>query len=162
MDRVIKVGMADLKVVSGDGVLVTLGLGSCVGIALYDSATRTAGLAHIMLPSSKLIKNNQNKAKFADTAVECLLELMLKMNARKKSIIAKIAGGAQMFFLKGSASEILNIGERNVQATIEALRQYDIPIVAQDTGGNYGRTIELHAANGNLVVKTIGHGIKIL
>lgn len=162
MDRVIKVGMADLKVIAGNGVLVTLGLGSCVGIALYDRTTRTAGLAHIMLPSSKLIKHNQNKAKFADTAVEYLLELMMKMNAQREWITAKIAGGAQMFSFKGSTSEILNIGERNVQATIEVLRQHDIPIVAQDTGGNYGRTIELHAANGILVVKTIGHGVKIL
>ncbi|MFO7294583.1 MAG: chemotaxis protein CheD [Clostridia bacterium] len=162
MDRVVKVGMGDLKVIAEDGVLVSLGLGSCVGIALYDKATKTAGLAHIMLPSSKLIKNNRNKAKFVDTAVECLLELMIKMNAKKERIIAKIAGGAQMFSLKGSASEVLNIGERNVQATIEVLRQHDIPIVAQDTGGNYGRTIEFHAADGKLVVRTIGHGVKIL
>ncbi len=123
---------------------------------------KTAGLAHIMLPSSKLIKNNQNKAKFADTAVESLLELMMKMKAKKERIVAKIAGGAQMFSFKGSASDFLNIGERNVQATIEVLRQHGIPIVAQDTGGNYGRTIELHAANGILVVRTIGHGVKIL
>jgi len=162
MDRIVKVGMADLKVIAEDGVLVTLGLGSCVGIALYDETTRTAGLAHIMLPSSKLIKNNQNKAKFADTAVECLLKLMMEMNAQKERIVAKIAGGAQMFSFKGSASEVLNIGQRNIQATIEVLRQHNIPIVAQDTGGNYGRTVELHAANGILVVRTIGHGVKIL
>lgn len=162
MDKVIKVGMADLKVIAGDGILVTLGLGSCVGIALYDRTTKTAGLAHIMLPSSKLIRNNQNKAKFADTAVEYLLELMLRMKAKREFITAKIAGGAQMFSFKGSASEVLNIGERNVQATIEVLRYHNIPIVAQDTGGNYGRTIELHADSGVLVVKTIGHGVKIL
>jgi chemotaxis protein CheD len=47
-------------------------------------------------------------------------------------------------------------------ATIAALKQHDIPIIAQDTGGNYGRTIELYAENGLLVVKTIGHGIKML
>ncbi|MBM7581405.1 chemotaxis protein CheD [Caldicoprobacter guelmensis] len=162
MDKVIKVGMADLKVTAGDGILVTLGLGSCVGIALYDRTTKTAGLAHIMLPSSKLIRNNQNKAKFADTAVEYLLELMLRMKAKREFITAKIAGGAQMFSFKGSASDVLNIGERNVQATVEVLRHYNIPIVAQDTGGNYGRTIELHADSGVLVVKTIGHGVKIL
>nr|PZN10831.1 MAG: chemotaxis protein CheD [Caldicoprobacter oshimai] len=162
MDRIVKVGMADLKVIVGDGILITLGLGSCVGIALYDKTTKTAGLAHVMLPSSKLIKNNQNKAKFVDTAVEYLLELMMKMDAQRKCITAKIAGGAQMFSFKGNASEILNIGERNVQATIDVLRQHNIPIIAQDTGGNYGRTIELHAKNGILVVKTIGHGVKIL
>lgn len=65
MNEVVKVGMADLKVIAEYGILTTLGLGSCVGIALYDKTTKIAGLAHIMLPSSKLIKNNQNKAKFA-------------------------------------------------------------------------------------------------
>jgi len=162
MDKIIKVGMADLDVIAETGVLTTLGLGSCVGIALYDKTTKTAGLAHIMLPSSKLIKNNHNKAKFADTAIEHLLRLMLNMNAQKRWITAKIAGGAQMFSFKDKANELLNIGERNVMATIEALKQHDIPIIAQDTGGNYGRTIELYAENGLLVVKTIGHGIKML
>ena len=114
MNEVVKVGMADLKVIAEYGILTTLGLGSCVGIALYDKTTKIAGLAHIMLPSSKLIKNNQNKAKFADTAVELLLEIMTDMKASKRHITAKIAGGAQMFSFKEKASELLNIGERNV------------------------------------------------
>ncbi|NLX71565.1 MAG: chemotaxis protein CheD [Clostridiales bacterium] len=162
MNEVVKVGMADLKVIAEYGILTTLGLGSCVGIALYDKTTKIAGLAHIMLPSSKLIKNNQNKAKFADTAVELLLEIMTDMKASKRHITAKIAGGAQMFSFKEKASELLNIGERNVLATIETLNQHNIPIIAQDTGGSYGRTIELYAENGILIVKTIGHGIKTL
>ena len=162
MNEIVKVGMADLKVISGHGILTTLGLGSCVGIALYDRTTKVAGLAHIMLPSSKLIKNNQNKAKFADTAVEQLLRIMTSMNAQIKYITAKIAGGAQMFSFRDKTYDLLNIGERNVRATIEALKQHNIPIIAQDTGGNYGRTIELHAETGLLVVRTIGHGTKTL
>ena len=162
MDEVVKVGMADLKAIAGSGILTTLGLGSCVGIALYDRTTKVAGLAHIMLPSSKHIRNNHNKAKFADTAVGQLLEIMIDMKARKEYITAKIAGGAQMFSFKEKASELLNIGERNVLATIETLKQHNIPVIAQDTGGNYGRTIELNANNGLLLVKTIGHGIKTL
>src|SRR5690606_23641779 len=102
------------------------------------------------------------KAKFADTAVELLLEIMTDMKASKRHITAKIAGGAQMFSFKEKASELLNIGERNVLATIETLNQHNIPIIAQDTGGSYGRTIELYAENGILIVKTIGHGIKTL
>jgi len=93
----IKVGMADFNVVKSPGILVTLGLGSCVGIALYDAQVKVAGLSHIMLPSSKQIKNNQNKAKFADTAILLLIEKMMTMGAQKDRIKAKIVGGAQMF-----------------------------------------------------------------
>jgi len=75
----IKVGMADFKIGAGDDVLVTLGLGSCVGIVLYDKFKRIGGMAHIMLPSSKEIRNNANRAKFADTALdEMLFEIVKK------------------------------------------------------------------------------------
>ena len=157
--RVVKVGMADLKIAKQPEILPTLGLGSCVGIALYDPSIRLGGLAHIMLPDSKQIKNNDNKAKFADTAVEILVENMLAQGARKSKIVAKIAGGAHMFEFK-NMDEMMRIGTRNVAAVIQILQQLSIPIIAQDTGSNYGRTIELHTDTGMLLVKTIGHGIK--
>ena len=91
--KVIKVGMADLSTAKEPDILTTLGLGSCVGIALYDPSTKVGGLAHIMLPDSKQIKNNENKAKFADTAIEVLVQAMIKKGARKNRIVAKIAGG---------------------------------------------------------------------
>jgi len=160
MVEIIKVGMAELNVVHNPGVLITLGLGSCVAIALYDVKQKIAGLAHIMLPSSKNIKNNENKAKFADTAVYCLVEEMEKIGANIKDIQAKIAGGAQMFSFKNKNSDLLTIGERNVIATLQTLKEAGIPVVGQDTGGNYGRTVELYAQNGVLLIKTIGRGIK--
>mgnify|MGYP000964914714 CR=1 FL=1 len=156
----IKVGMADLNVVKSPGILVTLGLGSCVGIALYDEHVKVAGLSHIMLPSSKVIKNNQNRAKFADTAILLLIEKMLDMGAKKDRLKAKIAGGAQMFTSATNDNNLLKIGERNVISTLEVLDSLNIPVIAQDTGGNYGRSIELYAETGVLLVKTIGHGIK--
>ena len=156
----IKVGMADLNVVKSPGILVTLGLGSCVGIALYDEHVQVAGLSHIMLPSSKMIKNNQNRAKFADTAILLLIEKMLDMGAKKDRLKAKIAGGAQMFTSATNDNNLLKIGERNVISTLEVLDSLNIPVIAQDTGGNYGRSIELYAETGVLLVKTIGHGIK--
>lgn len=157
--EVVKVGMADVKVIKAPGILTTLGLGSCVGITLYDKRTKVAGLAHIMLPSSKEIKNNSNKAKFADTGIELLLEKMTLNGANRVSLVAKIVGGAQMFSFN-SKSNILNIGKRNTIATKEKLKELKIPIISEDTGGNYGRTIELNAEDGSLLVKTIGHGIK--
>jgi len=159
--NVVKVGMADLNVIKEPGKLVTLGLGSCIGIALYDSRNKVAGLAHIMLPSSREIKNNSNKAKFADTAIEILIDKMKVFGANKIFISAKIAGGAQMFNFT-SNSDILRIGDRNASATRDILDNLGIPIVSSDTGGSYGRTIELNAENGELLVKTIGHGIKTI
>ncbi|WIF94662.1 chemotaxis protein CheD [Caminicella sporogenes] len=160
-NKVIKVGMADLNTTTAPGILTTLGLGSCVGICLYDPTTKVAGMAHIMLPDSKKIKNNSNKAKFADTAIDWLIEEMIKKGARKYRLVSKIAGGAQMFAFMNK-SDMMKIGEKNVIAVKEVLSNLNIPIVAEDTGGNYGRTIEFYSENGILLVKTIGHGIKEL
>ncbi len=161
MAELIKVGMADLKITKSPSVLTTLGLGSCVGIALYDLDIKLAGLAHIMLPDSTQIKNNANKAKFADTALEILLQELKKAGAQKSNIVAKIAGGAQMFSMD-SQSDIMKIGTRNVLATKKLLEQYKIPLKAEDTGGNYGRTIEIYPDSGKLLVKAIGKGVREL
>ena len=114
-----------------------------------------------MLPSSKEIKNNENKAKFADTGIELLIEMMVKQGARKGNLIAKVTGGSQMFSFNNNNS-VLKIGERNVIATKEKLKDLNIRIISEDTGGNYGRTIEVDAGDGSLLVKTIGHGEKII
>lgn len=159
MENVIKVGMADLQSSRHPCVITTLGLGSCVGIALYDPGRKVAGLAHIMLPSSQQARNNSNIAKFADTAVVKLIEDMIVIGACRANIVAKLAGGAQMFSFN-DASEMLRIGSRNVAAAREVLRLLNIPVLAEDTGGSYGRTIEIRSENGKLLVKTIGHGIK--
>lgn len=161
MMEVVKVGMADYKVIKSFGILTTLGLGSCVGIALYDRIKKVAGLAHIMLPSSLEIKNNSNKAKFADTAIHELIEEMVLLGANRNSLVAKLAGGSQMFSFD-SNTDILRIGERNIIASRKKLQELKIPIVAEDTGGNYGRTIELDSNDGSLLVKTIGHGVKTI
>ncbi|WP_069997476.1 chemotaxis protein CheD [Cellulosilyticum sp. I15G10I2] len=157
--NIIKVGMADLNVVKAPDILTTLGLGSCVGIALYDPSVKVGGLAHIMLPDSKQIKNNSNIAKFADTAIVKLIEDMVKIGAKSNRIIAKIAGGAHMFEFK-NMDDMMRIGTRNIAAVTQILEELMIPIVANDTGSNYGRTIELHTTTGSLLVRTIGHGIK--
>jgi len=158
---VIKVGMADLKVCKAPDSLTTLGLGSCVGIAIYDKRTKIAGLAHIMLPSSKEIRNNANKAKFADTALDILIGELEKMGVRKSQLQAKIAGGAQMFSFNTN-NDVLKVGQRNVIATKKKLKELGIRIVAEDTGGNYGRTIELDPTTGDLLIKTIGSGTSII
>lgn len=159
--KTIKVGMADLNATKSPNLLTTLGLGSCVGITLYDRVNKIAGLAHIMLPSSKEIKNNDNKAKFADTGIDELILAMIRLGADRKNLRAKIAGGSQMFNFN-SNNDLLKIGERNVKSTKLKLKELKIEIVAEDTGGNFGRTIILNSTDGSLYIKTIGHGEKII
>ncbi|SDB39218.1 MULTISPECIES: chemotaxis protein CheD [unclassified Butyrivibrio] len=155
MSQIIKVGMADLNIcVSPDGI-TTLGLGSCVGIAVRDPVTKIGGLAHIMLPDSKEIKNNSNIPKFADTGIDELIKQVVAKGANKSRLVAKIAGGAQMFaFNSGNAT--MRVGERNVAATIKKLKELGIPILAQDTGDSYGRTVIFYPENGNFVIRAVG------
>ncbi|BEP29352.1 chemotaxis protein CheD [Helicovermis profundi] len=161
MSKIIKVGMADLKVVKYPDALTTLGLGSCIGICLYDPVTKVTGLAHIMLPSSKAIRKNSNEAKFADTGTVKLIKEMKKLGADPKRMVCKIAGGAQMFAFS-SGNDTMKIGARNAIAVKEIMKSLSIPLKANETGGNFGRTIEFYSEDGRLLIKTIGHGEKVL
>jgi chemotaxis protein CheD len=158
----IKVGMADLKVAAEGEVLKTTGLGSCVGLTLFDSASRVAGMAHIMLPSSEISRESAfNRAKYADTALPMLLEAMAERGASMKRIVAKLAGGAQMFVFAGQ-SDTMRIGPRNVETCKLMLNELAIPLMAEDTGANYGRTIELDSMTGLLTIRSVQYGIKEL
>lgn len=151
----IKVGMADLKVCVSPDSITTLGLGSCVGIALRDPVTKIGGLAHIMLPDSTQIRNNSNIPKFADTGIEELVRQVTLKGANRSRLVAKIAGGAQMFGF-GSQSETVRVGERNVEAVKKKLSQLRIPILAEDTGKNFGRTVIFYPETGDYVIRAVG------
>lgn len=155
----IKVGMADLNICKSPDMITTLGLGSCIGIALYDPITKIGGLAHIMLPDSTQMRNNTNIAKFADTGIEELVKRMVAAGANKSRLVAKIAGGAKMFEVSG-LSAIGNVGERNALASKEKLKQLGIPLKAEDTGLNYGRTVELYTETGEFRIKSVGKNVK--
>jgi len=159
---VVKVGIADLNIVHHNTKIRTSGLGSCVGVVIYDLAKQIAGMAHIMLPDSNLTKQkNFNKYKYADTAIDILIGKLLDEGARKFSLKAKIAGGAQMFTFQ-SSSEITRIGPRNIEAVKERLKIHRIPIVAEDVGGNNGRTIEFDAITGMLKVRAVNQKEKFI
>jgi chemotaxis protein CheD len=157
MSKIIQVGMADLNTAKSPDKIMTAGLGSCVGICLLDKTIKIGGLAHIMLPSSQQARSTQNKAKFADTAIDLLIAEMEKLGANKSRLTAKIAGGSQMFNFS-SDSDIMKIGERNARAVEEILNKMSIKILANDTGGNFGRTIVFDPETGDLSVRIIGHG----
>lgn len=155
MMETIKVGMADLKVCKSPDAITTLGLGSCVGISIWDPVTKIGGMAHIMLPDSTAIRNNTCIAKFADTGIEELVKQVVGAGAAKSRLSAKIAGGAMMFAFN-SSSNTVRVGERNVEATVKKLGELGIPIVAQDTGETYGRTIIFYPETGALTVRSVG------
>lgn len=155
MGEIIKVGMADLKVVKSPDGVTTLGLGSCVGIAVRDPVTKIGGLAHIMLPDSTAIRNNANIPKFADTGIEELVKQIVALGASRTRLVAKIAGGAQMFSFS-SKSDMIRVGERNVAACKQKLAEMKIPILAEDTGDSYGRTVIFYPETGDFVIRAVG------
>jgi chemotaxis protein CheD len=158
----IRVGMADLNTGSSPDRLKTLGLGSCVGVTLYDPLTKTGGMAHVMLPSSDISRGTEVKvAKYANTAIPELIRLLVNSGVHPRNLIAKLAGGAQMFIFKGGQDQ-LRIGPRNVEACKELLLAYSIPLISEETGGSIGRTIELDTETGKLHIWTIRQEAKTI
>ncbi len=161
MSEMIRVGMADYKICRSPQKISTLGLGSCLGVVLYDKTTKICGMAHVMMPDSTKISKNSNRMKFVDTCIADMYEEILAAGARKTSLVAKIAGGAKMFSYQSNNSH-LNIGEQNIEAVRQLLAQWNIPIIAEDVGSNYGRTIEFNSATGELVIKSVGIGDSVI
>jgi chemotaxis protein CheD len=156
--EIVKVGIADVKTVKAPALIKTTGLGSCVGVVLYDPSKEIAGMAHVMLPDSLLSKAGPvNEAKYADTAVKLLYSQLLSLGAREGWMKAKLAGGAQMFQFSGG-SDLMRIGPRNVDAVLSELKNLRIPVISQDVGGNSGRTIEFNPKTGLMQIRTVNKG----
>jgi chemotaxis protein CheD len=160
--QVVKVGIADLNIVKAPCVIRTSGLGSCVGVIVYDQFRELAGLAHVMLPDSSLSKNQTiNVAKYADTAIKELVSILRRHGANMSSLKAKIAGGAQMFQFT-SGSDMMRIGPRNIEAVKKELVNLNIVLVGEDVGGNNGRTIEFDPKTCVLSIRTVNKGLSYL
>ncbi len=157
----VKVGIADLNVVRAPGKIMTIGLGSCVGIAIYDRRNKIAGLAHIMLADSTQFKKITNTAKYADLAIPELVKKMINTGSLKRDMTAKIAGGASMFNFSDT-SMISDIGKRNGEAVKKALEKEGIRLISEDIGGSKGRTMIFDAENGEVTLKIVGQGVKII
>jgi chemotaxis protein CheD len=139
--------------------LVSIGLGSCIGLALVDAAARVAGLAHVMLPGPGAdAASSRPPGTFADTGVPALLEAVLAAGARRMCLHAVIVGGAQMF---GGAGR-MQVGQRNEEAVRAALRVVRIPIVAAETGGGSGRTIRVHLDDVRVTARAAGGAETVL
>lgn len=145
----------------GDAVLVTLGLGSCVAVAMHDAATGIGGLAHLLLPSLNFSTDREKPAKFPETGVPFLLERVRELGAVPSRVRARLIGGAAMF-ANLQTPGVQSIGERNVLATREALSRAGVPVVGEDTGGDYGRSVYFHVESGRIEIRSYAHGVRAL
>lgn len=159
--REIMVRVADLRAGTADDVLVTVGLGSCVAILLYDPRAKVGGLAHILLPSPALSRQDSNAAKFPQTAIPHLVELMTKEGASARRMTGRLVGGASMF-ANLAAPGTIQMGERNVVACRQVLYSQSIPLVCEVVGGDYGRTVKLRASDGQAEVSSVAHGVRLI
>lgn len=158
----VRVKVADYAVRKGGHVIATIGLGSCVAIALYDRDARVGGLAHILLPNKSMSRETSNPAKFPETIVPVMLDEMRQLGSSPTArISAKIVGGASMFGQLVSGTGI-NVGERNVTATREVLAAANIPLLAEDTGLDYGRSVYFYLDDGRVEVRSLRKGDRVI
>ncbi|WP_044337379.1 chemotaxis protein CheD [Rossellomorea aquimaris] len=161
-NTVVKVGIADMNIVGEGSSIRTSGLGSCIGVVIYDEIIKLAGMVHVMLPHSTIGKEPSiNLAKYADTGIDELIRQLDVRGADVRRLKCKMAGGAQMFQFK-TKSDVMRIGPRNADAVKEALLKHRVPIIAEDIGGNKGRTIEFFPSTGILHVRKVNEGTKEL
>jgi chemotaxis protein CheD len=151
------IGIGEYTVSNNDDLIVTLGLGSCVGVCLIDKRKKIGAMIHVMLPDSGG-KDTPKPGKYADSGIKIVLDEMKNIGANISSLEAKIAGGAAMF---GNSSKTMDIGKRNVEAIKSILKKENIKIIAEDTGGNRARSIEFNIDNSELMVKKVGGGEKV-
>jgi chemotaxis protein CheD len=155
------VRVADLRAGHGSDVLVTVGLGSCVAILLHDPQARVGGLAHVLLPSPALARKDTNPAKFPQTALPRLLELMGQHGSSTRRVTARLVGGASMF--SGLAQPgTIQMGERNVVACRQVLYDHGLALTGQATGGDFGRTVKLWVSDGRVQITSVAHGLQTL
>lgn len=156
------VDIAMMKIARAPYQLYSLGLGSCIGIAIYDPAVKIGGLIHILLPTYKGFENgNHARTKFADSGIADMVEALLKAGVSRARLKAKIAGGASMFISNGRSS-IHEVGKRNIESSRDTLKALGIDLIAHDTGGNKGRTIIFDIDTGQLTIKTVDKSIRVI
>ena len=156
------VDIAMMKIARAPETLYSLGLGSCIGVAIYDPAVKVGGLIHILLPSSQGFENgNHVRTKFADSGIADLVDALVKAGASRVRMRAKMAGGASMFAIKNMSS-VHEVGKRNIQSSRDTLKMLGIELIAHDTGGNKGRTIIFDIDTGQLTIKTIDKATKVI
>ncbi|MBS1713545.1 MAG: chemotaxis protein CheD [Armatimonadetes bacterium] len=156
------VGMAEIHVVKSPGVLSCLGLGSCIGLVAFDPVSEVAGMIHLMLPASFKDKPVDKPGKFADTGLPEMLRLLESAGAPKSRLVVAYAGGAQVFKFGDQGAGRLDVGARNIEAVEAAVRALGIRPIFTDVGGANGRTVTVELSTGNVKVRTVNTGEKLV
>lgn len=155
------VGMAEIQILRGSGQLSCLGLGSCIGLSMLDPEAKVGGMVHIMLPEAYPGKPVEKPGKFADTGVIQLIRMMERAGANRNKLVVAYAGGAQVFSF-GNGESRLDIGARNAAAVLVQLQALGMKSRAHDVGGNLGRTVTFSLETGQIRVRTVSQGEKLL
>ena len=148
------VGIADMKMLQGEGILVTYALGSCIGLCFHDPRLRMGALLHIMLPLN-LETGRTHPLKYADTGIRETLKAMESKGAMRSRMTVKIAGGAKMFEVSGGGG-LGNIGQRNIESVHAILKRENIRLIGEYTGGNVARTMLFDVASGQACIRSYG------
>ena len=149
------VGMADMKVLKGEGRFTCLGLGSCIGIAALDPVTQVGGMLHVMLPEAFPGRVDEKPGKFANTGVPAFVAELERAGASRRRLRIALSGGAQVFKFGEAAGPRMEIGARNGEAVAAALKLLGLRALAQDVGGNKGRTMVMTIETGEVRVRTV-------
>jgi chemotaxis protein CheD len=147
--------MGEANIATGSEILLVIGLGSCVGVMLYDARVRVAGMAHVMLPYPSSARRKTPLSRFGSTAVGHLLELMEERGVARRRVFARLVGGAAMFESVLNDDGQPSLGARNIEATRNALLEAGIPLKGEAVGGNFGRTVHFHARDGKLLITSV-------
>ena len=153
MESKITVGIADMKMAQGSGILITYALGPCIGNSLYEQRIKLPSLNHIMLPLN-MEPGRKNTMKYADTGIRETLKMMEAKGASRSRITAKIAGGAKMFEVSGG--NLGNIGQRNIESVRAHLKREGVQLLKEDVGGSVARTLLFDPATGQACVRCYG------
>lgn len=154
-----RVGISEFKTAAAPAELVTYGLGSCLGITMFDPETGLGGLAHTLLPKPRVGMDDSRKSKFVDSSIRLMVAELVEKGASKERLQAKLFGGANMFeALQEWSGE--SIGQRNINCARETLAELEIKVLAEDVGGNFGRTLVFSLESGKVAVKSVREGQK--
>ena len=161
--NILNVGMGEIKISKTPGdVIVAPGLGSCIGLIVFDPTTKVAAMAHVVSPDSSISRTPEIiPGKFGDTALTELIRLMTEYKCNKANLKVVIAGGSQMFNLE-KGTNVLNIGMRNTISVKATINSNGLPLIASDTGGNRGRTLKIDVATCSITVRHVGEDERIL
>ena len=152
-----RIGISEYKTAAAPGVMVAYGLGSCLGIILFDAGLKSGGMAHTLLPEPRPGMDVERKTKFVTTAIQLMLDELVALGCQQENLVAKLFGGANMFAGLQSADKE-TIGQRNIRVAKETLATLNIPLVAEDTGGSFGRTLVFDLASGQVMVRSVREG----